>query len=44
AEAFAANAKTLNDAAQKEDLAAVNAAIRKIRDSCNTCHDAHKED
>jgi cytochrome c556 len=44
AEAFAANAKTLNDAAQKEDLAAANAAIRKLVGSCNSCHDAHKED
>ncbi|MGA2703634.1 MAG: cytochrome c [Isosphaeraceae bacterium] len=44
AKAFAANAKTLNDAAQKEDLAAANAAIRKIGGSCKTCHDAHKED
>jgi len=44
AEAFAANAKTLNDAAQKEDLAAANAAVRKLVGSCNSCHDAHKED
>ncbi len=44
ARAFAANAKALNDAAQKEDLAAANAAIRKIGGSCKTCHDAHKED
>ncbi len=44
AKAFAANAKTLSDAAEKEDLAAANAALRKIVGSCNSCHDAHKED
>ena len=40
AKAFAANAKTLNDAAEKEDLAAANAALRKLVGSCNSCHDA----
>ena len=44
AKAFAANAKTLNDAAEKEDLAAANAALHKLVGSCNSCHDAHKED
>jgi len=44
AKAFAANAKALSDAAQKEDLAAANAAVRKLVGSCNSCHDAHKED
>jgi cytochrome c556 len=44
ARAFAANAKTLNEAAEKEDLAATNAALRKIGGSCKSCHDAHKED
>ena len=43
AKAFATNAKTLNDAAEKEDLAATNAALRKIGGSCKTCHDAHKD-
>jgi len=44
AKAFATNAKALNDAAEKEDLAAANAALRKIGGSCKVCHDAHKED
>jgi cytochrome c556 len=44
AKALVANAKTLNDAAEKEDLAAANAALRKIGGSCKSCHDAHKED
>ncbi|MGO8902417.1 MAG: cytochrome c [Isosphaeraceae bacterium] len=44
AKAFAANAKALSDAAEKEDLAAANAAFRKIGGSCKSCHDAHKED
>ncbi len=44
AKAFAANAKALNDAAEKEDLAAAKAAFGKINGSCKTCHAAHKED
>ena len=36
AKAFAANAKSLDDAAQKEDLAAANAAVRKLGASCNS--------
>ncbi len=44
AKAFAANAKALSDAAEKEDLAAAKAAFGKINGSCKTCHAAHKED
>ncbi len=44
AKAFATNAKSLNDAAEKEDLTAAKAALGKINGSCNTCHDAHRED
>lgn len=44
AKSFASNAKALDDAAQKENLAAAKAAFGKIRGSCKSCHDAHKED
>ncbi len=44
AKAFAANAKALNEAAEKEDLAAAKAAFAKNGASCKTCHAAHKED
>ncbi len=44
AKAFAANAKALDEAAQKEDLAATKTALGKITRSCDTCHDAHKEE
>lgn len=44
AKTFAANAKALDDAAEKEDLAAAKAAFGKINVSCKTCHAAHKED
>lgn len=44
AKAYAANAKSLESAAQKEDLAATRAALGKIGGSCKSCHDAHRED
>ncbi len=44
AEAYATNAKALDDAAKEEDLAAAKAALRKIGTSCKSCHDAHKAD
>ncbi len=44
AKAFATNAKALNDAAEKEDAAAVKAALTKLGGSCKSCHEAHKED
>jgi hypothetical protein len=40
--AYATNAKALNDAAQKMDLASANAAFMKISTSCKACHDAHR--
>ncbi len=43
AKAFAVNAKALNAAAEKEDLAATKAAFGKIGASCKTCHSAHRE-
>jgi cytochrome c556 len=44
AQAFASNAKTLDDSAKKENLAATNAALKKINGSCQSCHEAHRED
>jgi cytochrome c556 len=44
AKAFAANAKALDEAAQKEDLGAAKAAFGKIGGACKSCHDAHRED
>jgi len=44
AKAYASNAKTLQTAAEKEDLGATKAAFRKLGGSCQACHDAHKED
>jgi cytochrome c556 len=44
AKTFAANAKALDDAAQKENLAAAKAAFGKLGGSCKSCHDAHRED
>jgi cytochrome c556 len=44
AKAFAAHAKALDSAAQKEDLAAAKTALSKMFGSCKTCHDAHRED
>lgn len=44
ANAFATNAKALDASAEKEDLNATKAAMRKIGGSCKSCHDAHKED
>ncbi|QEH32831.1 Cytochrome C' [Aquisphaera giovannonii] len=44
AKAYAGNAKALEEAAKKEDLAASKAAFGKIGSSCKECHDKHKED
>ena len=44
AQAFASNAKALDEAAKKENLAATNAALKKINGSCQSCHEAHRED
>jgi cytochrome c556 len=44
ADAYAANAKALDEAAQQEDIASAKAAFRKISVSCKACHNAHKAD
>jgi cytochrome c556 len=44
AKTFASNAKELDTAAKKENLAETKAAFRKIGGSCMGCHEAHKED
>jgi cytochrome c556 len=44
AKAYASNAKDLDTAAKKEDLAETKTALRKIGSSCMGCHDAHKEE
>jgi cytochrome c556 len=44
ADAYAANAKALDEAAQQEDLASTKAAFRKIGASCKACHIAHRPD
>jgi cytochrome c556 len=44
AKALAANGKTLEQSAAKEDLAGTKAAFGKISGSCMGCHEAHKED
>jgi cytochrome c556 len=36
------NAKNLDDAAQKQDAKAANAAFAKLSSSCMECHKAHK--
>lgn len=42
AKALAADAKALNDSAEKEDLAGAKAAFGKIGGSCMACHKAHR--
>jgi cytochrome c556 len=42
ARAYAANAKDLDSAAKKEDLAATKTAFGKIGSSCMACHKAHR--
>jgi cytochrome c556 len=43
AKAYASTAKTLEEAAEKEELTKARAATKKLSTSCKTCHDAHKE-
>ena len=43
AKAYASTAKTLEEAAEKEDLTKARAATKKLSASCKTCHEAHKE-
>jgi cytochrome c556 len=42
ANAFASAAKTLEESAEKEDLAGSRAALKKITTSCMPCHQSHK--
>ncbi|MBV8487697.1 MAG: cytochrome c [Planctomycetaceae bacterium] len=44
AKVFADSAKKLDDAAQREDLAAAKSALHRIGTLCKSCHDAHKEE
>jgi cytochrome c556 len=44
AQAFASNAKALDEAAKKENRTAAKAAFDKIQSSCKSCHEAHRED
>jgi cytochrome c556 len=44
AKAYASNAKALEEAAEKEDLAKARAATKKFGATCKTCHEAHKDD
>lgn len=44
AKAFASNAKSLKEAAEKQELAAAKDAFGKIGGSCMGCHKAHKPD
>lgn len=41
-DAYAADCKALDEAAQKEDLVGAKAAFMKLSNSCMTCHKAHK--
>src|SRR5258708_6103174 len=40
--AYYDNAKTLDDAARKEDLAGTQAALGKLSSSCMPCHKTHR--
>jgi cytochrome c556 len=42
AKAYASNAKTLKEAAEKEDLKGAKAAFGKISTSCTQCHKSHR--
>lgn len=42
ADAYAANAKDMDEAAKQEDLAATKAALSKVSASCKACHTAHR--
>ena len=44
AKAYASTAKTLEAAAEKEDLTKARAATKKLSSSCKACHDAHKDE
>lgn len=40
--AYAADAKELNEAAEKKDKEATAAAFKKLEGSCKSCHSVHK--
>ncbi|MBY0522560.1 MAG: cytochrome c [Gemmataceae bacterium] len=44
AKVYASNAKALDDAAQKKDKTAAQAAFQRLADmkNCNACHNAHR--
>jgi cytochrome c556 len=42
AKAYASTAKTLEKAAEKEELQKARDATKKLSASCKTCHEAHK--
>ena len=42
AKTYASTAKTLEKAAEKEDLTKARAATKKLSASCKACHDEHK--
>jgi cytochrome c556 len=42
ANAFASAAKSLEESAEKEDLAGTRAALKKMTTSCMPCHQSHK--
>ena len=43
AKAFAANAKTLDDSAERENLKGARDALKKIQNSCSACHKSHRK-
>jgi cytochrome c556 len=42
AKTYASTAKTLEEAAEKEELTKARAATKKLGATCKTCHEAHK--
>jgi cytochrome c556 len=43
ANAFADSAKSLDEAAERENLKGARDALKKIQNSCNACHTSHKK-
>jgi cytochrome c556 len=43
AKAYAASAKSLEEAAERENLKGARDAFKKITNSCTTCHKSHKK-
>jgi cytochrome c556 len=42
AKAYAASAKSLEEAAEKENLKGARDAFKKISGSCTACHESHR--